>query len=171
MGATDVFADALERVGVTLSRTSAATFGATITDAVDPPAVGVPLTGTPVSLAETPVSLDPTPAELRRATTGVTPASLAVADYGSVALPCRSDGAELVSLFVDRHVVVLDESAVTPDMETAFERFAESPSDSESQSGPESRILATGPSATADMGALVQGAHGPKDVTAILVED
>ena len=133
--------------------------------------VGVPLPNAwGIDLPDT-VGTDPTPADLDAAATGVTAASLAVADYGSVALPCRSDGAELVSLFVDRHVVVLDESAVTPDMETAFERFAESPSDSESQSGPESRILATGPSATADMGALVQGAHGPKDVTAILVED
>jgi L-lactate dehydrogenase complex protein LldG len=33
----------------------------------------------------------------------------------------------------------------------------------------DSVVLATGPSATADMGALVQGAHGPKTVDIILV--
>ena len=32
-------------------------------------------------------------------------------------------------------------------------------------------ILATGPSATADMGALVKGAHGPMEVHVLLVED
>jgi L-lactate dehydrogenase complex protein LldG len=31
-------------------------------------------------------------------------------------------------------------------------------------------IVATGPSATADMGALVTGAHGPKAVHAVLVD-
>jgi len=32
-------------------------------------------------------------------------------------------------------------------------------------------ILATGPSATADMGDLVLGAHGPRAVHALLLED
>jgi L-lactate dehydrogenase complex protein LldG len=32
-----------------------------------------------------------------------------------------------------------------------------------------SAVLATGPSATADMGALVQGAHGPKEVHVVVI--
>jgi len=31
--------------------------------------------------------------------------------------------------------------------------------------------LATGPSATADMGALVRGAHGPERVHVLLIDD
>jgi L-lactate dehydrogenase complex protein LldG len=40
--------------------------------------------------------------------------------------------------------------------------------DEELQDMRDSFILATGPSATADMGALVQGAHGPKEVEVII---
>jgi len=32
-------------------------------------------------------------------------------------------------------------------------------------------VLATGPSATADMGGLVHGAHGPKEVHVVLLRD
>jgi len=32
-------------------------------------------------------------------------------------------------------------------------------------------ILATGPSATADMGGLVRGAHGPKEVHVVLLSE
>jgi L-lactate dehydrogenase complex protein LldG len=34
-----------------------------------------------------------------------------------------------------------------------------------------SAIVATGPSATADMGALVKGAHGPKVVHVVVLDD
>jgi L-lactate dehydrogenase complex protein LldG len=32
-------------------------------------------------------------------------------------------------------------------------------------------VFATGPSATADMGELVYGAHGPREVAVLLVEE
>ena len=154
----------LEAAGVRTRRVPAADFHETIDEVVDGPAVGVELTEYPVSLSETAVTVDPTPAELKRATVGVTPASTCIADYGSLVLSSTADGAELVSLFVDSHVVVLDEDGIVQDMQTAFEEFA-----ADEETASESRILATGPSATADMGALVEGAHGPKDVTAILL--
>lgn len=112
------------------------------------------------------VIVDPTPAELMDATTGVTPAAFAVADYGSIVLPSTSAGSELVSLCVDRHVAVLNGADVVPTMDVAFERFGR---DIPDEYG--SAILATGPSATADMGALVKGAHGPSEVRVIIVED
>lgn len=129
------------------------------------PTVGVPLGRDDTSLPDS-VAVDPTPAALEGATTGVTPAAFGIADYGSLVLPSTNAGSELVSLFVDRHVAVVDEADVVPDMETAFERFdAEIPDDYGDA------IIATGPSATADMGALVKGAHGPSEVRVVVVED
>jgi len=156
----------LEAAGVRTRRVPAADFEETVDEVVDGPAVGVELTEYPVSLSETAVTVDPTPAQLKRASVGVTPASVCIADYGSLVLPSTADGAELVSLFVDSHVVVLDEADVVQDMQTAFDEF-----DIDEETARQSRVLATGPSATADMGALVEGAHGPKDVTAILLSE
>ncbi|AFZ74154.1 LutC/YkgG family protein [Natronobacterium gregoryi] len=108
---------------------------------------------------------DPTPATLEAATTGVTAASLGIADYGSVVLPATPDGSEPVSLFPDLHVPVLRERDLVADMPTAIELLGPDLRDGKSA------IVATGPSATADMGALVKGAHGPKDVHVVLLED
>ncbi len=105
-------------------------------------------------------------ADLRAAHTGITAASLGVAEYGSVALEANPAGTEPVSLFVDRHVVVLREADIVPDMPDAFDWL-----------GPRARdesvdvVFATGPSATADMGGLVHGAHGPKEVHVVLLRD
>ncbi|WP_123537687.1 LUD domain-containing protein [Halosimplex salinum] len=164
-GSADSLSQDLEAAGVRTRRVRPAAFAETIDDLAAGPAVGVELTDLPVSLADAPVSVDPTPAELRAATVGVTPASLSVAGYGSLVLPGTADGAELVSLFVEHHVAVLRESDVVHDMEAAFDEF-----DADAETAAESRILATGPSATADMGALVEGAHGPKTVTAVVLE-
>lgn len=156
---------ALGEVDVTCERVSTEDCPAAIADAVEEPAVGVSLDEFGVSLSETPVTVDPTPSELEAARTGVTGASLGVAEYGSLVLPQTDDGSELVSLFVDRHVAVLRERDVVPDMETAFDRL-----DGDIPDDVGSAILATGPSATADMGALVKGAHGPQTVHAVIVD-
>jgi len=162
----------LEDVGVETRRIEPGEFAETIESVVDDPAVGVELEELAVSLADTAVDVDPTPAALKAAATGVTRASLCVADYGTLVLPDDDRGSELVSLFVDHHVAVLRDSDVVADMETAFERFdgdlREAMRDGESRT---SRILATGPSATADMGELVIGAHGPERVTAVVLEE
>ena len=168
----------LESVGVATRRVAPSAVPDAVAAAIEPPAVGVSFADgeagfstdeagfsmKDAALADAGVTVDPTGTQLDAARTGVTPASLCVADYGTVVLPARSDGSELVSLFVDRHVVVLRERDVVPDMETAFERFG-----SGLENASESRILATGPSATADMGELVVGAHGPESVIAIVV--
>lgn len=153
---------------------AAAEYGVTVTPvesdpregiaaAIEEPAVGVPL---PFSDAELPgsVTTNPTPAELEAATTGVTAAAGGVADYGSVVLRGDGSGTEPVSLFVERHVAVLPRERLLADMPAAFEWFGD-----ELREGRDSFVLATGPSATADMGALVQGAHGPETVEVILL--
>lgn len=134
-----------------------------IAESVESPAVGTPLPWEGVSLPEE-VTTDPSPAAMTQATTGVTPASLAIADYGSLVLWADQHASEPVSLFPQRHVAVLCEDDIVPDMGTAFEWFGEQLRDTRG-----SAIIATGPSATADMGSLVQGAHGPETVEVLVI--
>ncbi|UPV76397.1 LUD domain-containing protein (plasmid) [Halorussus limi] len=162
----DQFEDSLRDLGVTQSRTTAAEFDAAVVEAADDPAVGVELPYEGVSLDETDVNADPTPAELDAAATGVTPAAFAVADYGSVVLRPDPSGVEPVSLYPERHVAVLAASDLVADMPAAFDRLAGAVED-----GKDDAVIATGPSATADMGALVTGAHGPREVHVIVLED
>jgi len=157
------FEASLAELDVPVTRTGAGTFEDTLEGICREPTVGTQLGFEGVSL---PGWIDdaPTPATLEAARTSVTPATLGVADYGSVALPSTPGGAEQLSLFVDLHVPVVRAGDVLPDMRAAVERL-----------GPELRaggssILATGPSATADMGALVRGAHGPKEVHVVVLE-
>ncbi|GGK72621.1 LUD domain-containing protein [Haloarcula sebkhae] len=164
------FEGALEALGVTVSSTAESELEAAVTEAVTEPAVGIALDETvgdeAFSLTETPVTVDPTPVALREATTGVTGAELGIGDYGSLVLSMTEAASELVSLFVERHVAILHEEDIQPDMDAAVaevdERFNETGG---------SAIIATGPSATADMGALVKGAHGPREVHVIIVEE
>jgi L-lactate dehydrogenase complex protein LldG len=153
----------LDDLGVSVSEGPESECADLIDEAAGDPAVGVALdSGT---LPDR-VATDPTTAELRAAHTGVTDAELGVAAYGSVAVEADAAGTEPVSLFVDRHVVVLREADLVPDMPDAFEWL-----------GPKARdesvdvVFATGPSATADMGGLVHGAHGPKEVHVVLLQE
>lgn len=144
----------------------AADFEQVLPEALAEPAVGTSLPFDGVSLAETAVETDPSPRALEEAQTGVTPARHAIADYGTVTIPSDAAGSELVSLYAHRHVAVLPASAIAPDMRTAYERFAE-----DADAGVDSQVLATGPSATADMGTLVHGVHGPHEVHVVVLED
>ncbi|MFC7058313.1 LUD domain-containing protein [Halovenus salina] len=87
-----------------------------------------------------------------------------MASYGSLVLEPDHAGSEPVSLFNDLHITVVREADILHDMAAAFDRLGD---DLRAERG--SAIIATGPSATADMGALVQGAHGPKRVEVLVV--
>ena len=160
---TSTFKRRLDSLGVTVTEGPTTASAELVDDAAGDPAVGVDIDG--VSLPDR-VETDPTTAELRAAHTGITGASLGIAEYGSVAIEADSAGTEPVSLFVDRHVVVLRQSDIVEDMPAAFGWL-----------GPRTRdesvdvVFATGPSATADMGGLVHGAHGPKAVHVVLLTD
>ncbi|OYR41538.1 MULTISPECIES: LUD domain-containing protein [unclassified Halorubrum] len=153
----------LDSLGVIVTEGTESECAELIDEAAGDPAVGVELDAG--SLPDR-IETDPTTAEFRAAHTGVTDASLGVAAYGSVAIEADAAGTEPVSLFVDRHVVVLREADLVPDMPDAFEWL-----------GPKARdesvdvVFATGPSATADMGGLVHGAHGPKEVHVVLLRE
>ncbi len=162
---TSRFAERLGDLDVAVSAGPPEECASLVDAAAGSPAVGVPLEIAGATLPDR-VETEPTTADLRAAHTGVTAASLGIAEYGSVGIESDRAGTEPVSLFVDRHVVVLRESDVVPDMADAFAWL-----------GPRTReedvdvVFATGPSATADMGGLVRGAHGPKEVHVILLTD
>ncbi len=162
------FATRLSDRGVRVLETTEDEVASVLEAEIEAPAVGVGLETVGVDLEELDVSvtLDPTPNELDEAATGITDATLGIADYGSVVVRGGPDGEEPVSLYPDRHVAVLRADAIVEDMRTAIGEIADS-----IRAGNRSHIIATGPSATADMGALVEGAHGPKSVTVVVVDE
>ncbi|ODR80646.1 hypothetical protein BG842_03785 [Haladaptatus sp. W1] len=159
------FESSLRRLDV--GRTKATTDEAAdvLADLISYPAVGTPIPFDGVSLPDE-VTRSPTPAELNGASTGVTAARFAIASYGSIVIQATPDGTEPVSVFPDTHIAVVRGSDIVPGMSEAFERLA-----TDIRAGHESAIVATGPSATADMGALVRGAHGPKAVHVVILTD
>jgi L-lactate dehydrogenase complex protein LldG len=165
MSTVATFESSLEEYAVETTRVSPDEFPDALADTIEEPAVGARLPLEGVSLEGTSVALNPSPADLDAAVTGVTSAQLGIADYGSLVLESSSDGSEPVSLFCDHHVAVLAAENLVPDMSAAFDWMATEVGDKR-----ESAIIATGPSATADMGALVQGVHGPQRVDVLIVE-
>ena len=160
-----MFESELEGVS-TVHRTAAGDFAETLSDATREPAVGTALPVEDISLADTPVETDPSPAAIEAAETGVTPAGLGVANYGTVTLPASEEPREIISLYCTRHVAVLAESDIVADMPAAYDRLA-----GEFQAGTDTQILATGPSSTADMGELLEGVHGPHETHLVVVTD
>lgn len=160
------FLASLDRLDVGWTRTEGSRFPAVLAELVEPPAVGAPLPFEDLSLEGVDVTVDPTPAELSEAKTGVTAARMAIASYGSILIQSGPDATEAASLFSDRHIAVVRASDVVADMSAAFARLGPA-----LREEPTSAIVATGPSATADMGALVKGAHGPMAVDVVLVEE
>lgn len=159
------FEDALDRVNVGVTRTPVDGFGDAIRSVAAEPAVGAPLPFDGVSLPDW-VRTNPRPSVLDGAATGVTAARLGIADYGSLVIESAPGGDEPASLFAETHVAVVRASDIVPDMPAAFERLGAT-----IREGRGDHVIATGPSATADMGDLVLGAHGPKSVHAVLLED
>ena len=159
------FERAVRETTASTVRTTPAHVEEELTDAIVEPAVGAPLPFDGIDLESAPVALDPTREQLLEAATGVTGATLGIASYGSVVLRSTPDVDELASLFPERHVVLVRERDVVEDMATAFEELAPLFEDAGDA------IIATGPSATADMGELVYGAHGPREVHVIIVEE
>ncbi|MFB6134155.1 MAG: LUD domain-containing protein [Halanaeroarchaeum sp.] len=160
------FESSLGSIDVPLTRTDRDGFASALNEIVTEPAVGVPLDGVDgVSLAETVVQTPPTPRLLQEAETGVTPVRKGIARYGSLAVESDEQGSELVSLYPPTHVAVLRERDVLQDVDASLgyleERFGEGGS----------TVFATGVSATGDMGALIEGVHGPRDVHVLLVTE
>jgi L-lactate dehydrogenase complex protein LldG len=163
--AVETFEAACAELGVTTSTCTPDGLPDTVAETIETPAVGESLGETLDSRSIDGVTIDPTRDELERAETGLTTAVLGVATSGSLLLEATPDGSELLSLYPRRHVAVLQEQHIVPDLETAFAEMGSILTDGGDV------VLVTGPSATADMGDLVIGAHGPRDVHVVLVED
>lgn len=163
-GRVDVFEAAAENVHVGITRTTADSFEADLVEILVEPAVGTSLPFDDVSLPAS-VETNPTPSAIQEAATGVTPVCLGIATYGSVVIESSAAGEEPTSLFPERHVGVLAASDVVPDISAAVEHLANL-----AQNGQDA-VVQTGPSATADMGPLVHGAHGPRAVHVVVIED
>lgn len=165
------FADSARETVDSCTRISPEEFEATLSELVVEPAVGVPLPSDSVILEDTVVDTDPSVEALDAAETGVAQAGTAIADYGTITVESRPAGDELVSLYPPRHIVVLDADDIVPDATAAFDRFETQVREARANGGPgATRVLATGPSATADMGDLVNGVHGPKEVHIVVIE-
>jgi L-lactate dehydrogenase complex protein LldG len=162
-GPLDRFEARAAAVGLETSRVAAETATAAIEAACRGATVGSPL-GSEVSLPSS-VTVDPTREELLAAETGVTAGTLAIAAYGTVVVTPSPNQAGAVSLFPPRHVAVVRAADVVPDMAAAFDRLAEA-----FAAGRDDAVFVTGPSATADMGELVQGVHGPAEMHVVVVE-
>ncbi|MFB6170102.1 MAG: LUD domain-containing protein [Haloarculaceae archaeon] len=161
------FESSLTELAASVRRVPTADLADALDDVTEPPVVGAPLPFEGVSLADLGIEPLETAGQLEAATTGVTAAGLGVAEYGTVTLRTTPDADELVSLYPERHVVVLAASDVVPDLETAFERLGPE----FREEGLDTQILNTGPSSTGDMGKLYQGVHGPKQVHYVVLED
>jgi L-lactate dehydrogenase complex protein LldG len=111
------------------------------------------------------VITEPTAEQMRRLKVGVTDAFCGIASTGSV---CVSIGRSLsgpAGSLTRKHIVVVDGSAIIPRPRDVFsEEFLGGEGLSRSFS------FITGPSATADMGPLVRGVHGPGKLHVIVLE-
>lgn len=167
---TATFMQSLAALGVEWTQTPVDEFETVLRELATAPVVGARVPYDGVQLADMDgleIETDPSLTDLRAATTGVTAAAFAIADYGSTVF--RTDTqpvTEHVSLFIDEHIVVLPKSRVKPDMAAAVAELGPLCREEGASS-----IIATGPSATADMGALVQGAHGPETVHVVVLTD
>lgn len=160
----DRFETAAEEADIETARTPVDGATAAIDDARSGETVASPLPFDDVTLPPG-VTVDPTSDQLRAADTGITAGTLGVAEYGTVVVTPSDRKEGSVSLLPRRHVVVLRARDVVPDMAAGFDRLGEA-----FAGGSDDAVLVTGPSATGDMGELVQGVHGPAEVHAIILE-
>lgn len=95
------------------------------------------------------------------ATLGVSRASVAVAESGTILINHESSSRRLASLTPPHHVVIVREADIVATLEEAFLKL-----------GPKNAVLITGPSRTADIeGVLVRGVHGPKEIWVVIDQD
>ena len=91
---------------------------------------------------------------------GITRASAAIAETGTIMLTDGDTSARLGALAPWVHIAVIREENIVPTVLDAIQRFGDDPN----------IIFATGPSKTADVeGILIQGVHGPGVQMALVV--
>ena len=107
-------------------------------------------------------------AELGRCTIGVTACVALIAQTGSVLLDSRTCGGRAVSVLPPHHVVLATAEQLVPDLAAGYDVWRSSVG----QTASSFATLVTGPSRTGDIERiLVLGAHGPKRLTILLLEE
>jgi L-lactate dehydrogenase complex protein LldG len=107
---------------------------------------------------------NPTDKQLSTASCGITSAFAGVASSGSVCVALGQPLAGAASLLMPLHIVLLEAARIVARPSDLFHRdcFA-------GEGLRRDFVLITGPSATADMGPLVRGVHGPHRLHILLI--
>ena len=129
------------------------------------PQVGVAVAEAGFALVAAPASLE----ELAGIDAGISVASFAVAETGSLALASSAPGDRLVAMLAPVHVVLSRTSELLPSLDDAGARLR-----GWTVNGPERRYvsLVTGPSRTADIErVLTIGVQGPRALYAVLIHE
>ncbi|MDY6765570.1 MAG: LUD domain-containing protein [Halobacteria archaeon] len=100
---------------------------------------------------------------IKAADVGITRANLGIADLGVIGLELTQANESIASLAPDTHIALMREDDIYGGSENVFEFLGDA-----FREGRDDWVFIAGPSSTADMGALVQGVHGPGDVHVIV---
>lgn len=104
-------------------------------------------------------------AQLASAEVGITDAFAGVARTGSVCISVNSGLSSYESLLTRKHIVILESKNIVLRPRDVFEKYI-----LKDPVGETGWIFISGPSATADMGELVRGVHGPDKLHIILLD-
>jgi L-lactate dehydrogenase complex protein LldG len=111
------------------------------------------------------VIANPSDEQLATADAGVTEAFAAVASSGSVCIAMGPALSAAASLLMPLHVVLLGRERIVPRPRDLFQ-----PAGIGREALRRNLVFITGPSATADMGPLVRGVHGPHRLHILILE-
>jgi L-lactate dehydrogenase complex protein LldG len=104
---------------------------------------------------------------LEKCSVGITACDALIGQTGSILLTARSAGGRALSVLPPHHLVIAGADQLVPDLPAAFELL----SARYGENYPSFITLITGPSRTGDIERiLVLGAHGPKNLTVILIQ-
>lgn len=106
--------------------------------------------------------------DLESCDVGITGCDALIAQTGSVLITSRSAGGRALSVLPPHHVVLAERTRLLPDLAAGYALLRREYQDAY----PSLISFITGPSRTGDIERiLVLGAHGPKRLTVILIED
>ncbi|OQX81119.1 MAG: hypothetical protein B6D64_02365 [Bacteroidetes bacterium 4484_276] len=108
------------------------------------------------------------PAEILNAMAGVTHCEFLIARFGSIMISSRQLSGRRLNIYPETHIVIAKTSQLVPDIKDALKKIKQK----YEGDMPSVVSVITGPSRTADIEkTLVMGAHGPKQLFLLLVED
>lgn len=110
------------------------------------------------------VITSPVKEQLKDAKVGITDTFAGIARTGSICLELTNSYTNHASLLSTWHIAVLDARKIVPQPRDIFKEGLVL-----KKGNPRDFVIITGPSATADMGKLVRGAHGPAKLHIIIL--